>query len=145
MKEELKILKEKVEKLEENSILSVSNWWGLYNPGRAGTVITKDKKIYFYTFYSRSTPFLEENHLPLESISDGYALSDLDYDKIIQFIKQEIKNKSYEFRPVRDSGNRVFGFYKDEYFQYANCYDSNTGESLYHKVQELIKSFDIER
>ena len=84
MKEELKNLKEKVEKLEENSILSVSNWWGLYNPGRAGTVITKDKKIYFYTFYSRSTPFLEENHIPLESISDGYTLSDLDYDKIIQ-------------------------------------------------------------
>lgn len=70
---------------------------------------------------------------------------DQDYDKIIQFIEQEIKNKSYEFRPVRDSGNRVFGFYKDEHFQYPNCYDSNTGESLYHKLQKLIKSFDIER
>lgn len=145
MKKEVKNFREKIEKLEENSILGVSNWSGLYNPGRAGTVITKDKKIYFYTFYSRSTPFLEENHIPLESMSDGYTLSDLDYDKIMQFIEQEIKNKSYESRPVCDSGNRVFGFYKDEYFQYANSYDSNTSESLYYKVRKLIESFDIER
>lgn len=145
MREELKNFKEEVEKLEENSILSMSNWWGFYNPGEAGTIITKDKKIYFYTFYLRQTPILEQDHIPLESMSDGYTLSDQDYDKIIQFIEQEIKNKSYEFRQVHDSGNRVFGFYKDEHFQYPNCYDSNTGESLYHKLQKLIKSFDIER
>ena len=145
MREKANIFKEKVEKLQGNSVLSISNWWGLKNPGNAGIIITKDKRIYFYTLYLRQTPFLEQNHIPLESMSDGYTLSCQDYDKIALFIDQEIKNKSYEFRPVRDSGNRVFGFYKDEYFQYANCYDSNTGESLYHKVQELIKSFDIER
>ncbi len=145
MREKANFFKEKVEKLQENSILSISNWWGLKNPGNAGIIITKDKRIYFYTLYLRQTPFLEQNHIPLESMSDGYTLSCQDYDKIALFIDQEIKNKSYEFRPVHDSGNSVSGFYKDKYFRYENCYDSNTGESLYDKVQKLIKSFDIDR
>ena len=135
-------MQEKLKKLEENSILILSNWWGLGNSGESKTIITKDKKIYIYTSYYKKTTFLEKNNIPLESLYEMCKLTDNDYNIIIDFIKTEIFNKKYESHMIFDAGYSVSGIYEHKSFKYSNCYDINTKESLYEKTKKLIDSFD---
>lgn len=134
-------MKEKLQKLEENSILILSNWWGLGTPpGRTETIITKDKKVYVYTEYYRKELFLEKNNIPLESLHERCSLTENDYNKITSFIKNEILSKKYEPRRMRDAGYSVSGIYENTSFKYSNYYDINTEKSLYDKTMELIKN-----
>ena len=52
-------MQEKLNNLKNNSLLEVSQWWGLREAGKGGIIITQDKYLYSYTFYYRLTPFLE--------------------------------------------------------------------------------------
>lgn len=133
-------MQEELKNLEESSILILSNWWGLGNPGRSKTIITKEKKIYIYTLYSRKTLFLEKNNIPLESLYESCKLTDNDYNKIIDFIKTEILSKEYESHMILDAGYSVSGIYENNSFQYPNYYDINTKESLYNKTMKLVKN-----
>lgn len=135
-------MQEKLKKLEENSILVIESWWGLYNPGFGGTIITKDKKIYTYTFYYKKTPSLLENNVPLENISSGRKLTDEEYTKIINFIEKEIVNKNYSICDILDAGYKVTCNYKGKSFSYENCYDLNTNEFLFDKALKLLESIN---
>ena len=133
-------MQELVDKLKENSILGVEVKANLsISPGKSGTIITKDKKVYVYSLYYHMTPFMEKNNIPLEDITLIKELTDEEYDKIISFIKEEIVNKEYVCRPQRDSCDAVFGRNESKLFYYPNCYDVNTNESLYEKARKLIE------
>ncbi len=129
-----------VDKLKENSILGVEVKANLsISPGRSGTIITKDKKVYGYSLYVFMTPFIKKNNIPLENIYLIKELTDEEYDKILKFIDEEIVNKKYEWKPQRDSSSTVFGRSKSKIFYYPNCYDINTNENLYDKTKKLLE------
>ena len=85
------------------------------------------------------TPFMEKNNIPLEDITLIRKLTDEEYDKLISFIKEEIVNKEYVCRPLRDSSSSVFGSSENKLFYYPNCYDINTNENLYDKTKNIIE------
>ena len=133
-------MQELVDKLKENSILGVEVKANLsISPGKSGTIITKDKKVYGYSLYIFMTPFLEKNNIPLENIYLIKELTDDEYNKILKFIQEEIISKEYECRSQRDSYDAVFGRNESKLFYYPNCYDVNTNESLYEKARKLIE------
>ena len=109
------------------------------SPGKSGTIITKDKKVYGYSLYIFMTPFMEKNNVPLENIYLIKELTDDEYNKIQKFIEEEIVNKKYECKLQRDSSSIVFGRSKSKLFYYPNCYDINTNENLYDKTIKLIE------
>ena len=133
-------MQKKLDKLKENSILGVEVKANLsISPGISGTIITKDKKVYVYSLYYRMTLFMEKNNIPLEDITLIKELTDEEYDKLISFIKEEIFNKEYVCRPLRDSSSAVFGSSENKLFYYPNCYDINTKENLYDKTKKIIE------
>ncbi len=133
-------MQQKVDKLKENSILGIEAKANLsVCPGKSGTIITKDKKVYGYSLYSRMTSFMEKNNIPLEDIYLIKELTDEEYNKILKFTEEEIINKEYECKPQRDSSSIVFGKLESKLFYYPNCYDINTEESLYDKTRKLIE------
>ncbi len=133
-------MQKKLDKLKENSILGVEVKANLsISPGISGTIITKDKKVYVYSLYYRMTLFMEKNNIPLEDITLIKELTDEEYDKLISFIKEEIFNKEYVCRPLRDSSSAVFGSSENKFFYYPNCYDINTKENLYDKTRKIIE------
>ena len=95
-------MQEKLNNLKNNSLLEVSQWWGLREAGKGGIIITQDKYLYSYTFYYRLTPFLEKNNIPLEYISDGKLLTNEEYEKVINFIEKEIVGKTFTSQPIFD-------------------------------------------
>ena len=133
-------MQELVDKLKENSILGIEVKANLsISPGKSGTIITKDKKVYGYSLYVFMTPFLEKNNIPLENIYLIKELTDDEYDKIQKFIKKEIINKEYKSIPTRDGYSVVFGKLESKISYYPNCYDINTNENLYDKTIKLIE------
>ena len=133
-------MQELVDKLKENSILGIEVKANLsINPGKSGTIITKDKKVYGYSLYIFMTPFMEKNNIPLEKIYLIKELTDEEYNKIQKFIEEEIINKEYECRHQRDSYSVVFRKVESKLFYYPNCYDINTNENLYDKAIKLIE------
>ena len=133
-------MQEKLDKLKENSILGVEVKANLsISPGKSGTIITKDKKVYGYSLYVFMTPFLEKNNIPLENIYLIKELTSDEYDKILKFVQEEIINKEYECIPTRDGYSAVFGKLESRIFYYPNCYAINTKESLYDKTRKLIE------
>ena len=133
-------MQELVDKLKENSILGIEVKANLsISPGKSGTIITKDKKVYGYSLYVFMTPFLEKNNIPLENIYLIKELTDDEYDKIQKFIKKEIINKEYKSIPTRDGYSVVFGKLESKIFYYPNCYDININENLYDKTIKLIE------
>ena len=133
-------MQEKLDKLKEKSILGVEVKANLsISPGISGTIITKDKRVYVYSLYYHMTPFMEKNNIPLEDITLIRKLTDEEYDKLISFIKEEIVNKEYVCRPLRDSSSSVFGSSENKLFYYPNCYDINTNENLYDKTKNIIE------
>ena len=133
-------MQELVDKLKENSILGVEVKANLsISPGKSGTIITKDKKVYGYSLYIFMTPFMEKNNIPLENIYLIKELTSDEYDKIQKFIKEEIINKEYKCIPTRDGYSAVFGKLESKIFYYPNCYDINTNENLYDKTIKMIE------
>ena len=133
-------MQELVDKLKENSILGVEVKANLsISPGKSGTIITKDKKVYGYSLYVFMTQFMEKNNIPLENIYLIKELTDEEYDKILKFTQEEIINKEYKSIPTRDGYSVVFGKLKSRIFYYPNCYDINTNENLYDKTRKLIE------
>lgn len=133
-------MQEKLNNLKNNSLLEVSHWWGLRDAGKGGAIITQDKKIYYYTFYHRLTPFLEKNNLPQEYISEGRTLTNEEYEKVIKFIEEEIVGKSFEFQRIYDAGYNVRGIYKGKTFNIPNNIGYGEETGLYNKADNLIKS-----
>ena len=133
-------MQELVDKLKENSILGVEVKANLsISPGKSGTIITKDKKVYGYSLYVFMTQFMEKNNIPLENIYLIKELTDEEYDKILKFTQEEIINKEYKCIPTRDDYSAVFGKLESKIFYYPNCYDINTNENLYDKTRKLIE------
>ena len=133
-------MQELVDKLKENSILGVEVKANLsISPGKSGTIITKDKKVYGYSLYVFMTQFMEKNNIPLENIYLIKELTDEEYDKILKFTQEEIINKEYKCIPTRDGYSAVFGKLESKIFYYPNCYDINTNENLYDKTIKIIE------
>ena len=133
-------MQEKLNNLKNNSLLEVSHWWGLRDAGKGGAIITQDKKICYYTFYHRLTPFLEKNNLPHEYISEGRTLTNKEYEKVIKFIEEEIVGKSFESQRIYDAGYSVRGIYKGKTFNIPNNIGYGEETGLYNKADNLIKS-----
>ncbi len=132
-------MQELVEKLKENSILEILCVSLLRGTVKSGTIITKDKKMYKYSFHEKMTSLMKNNNIPLEEVSLIKELTDEEYDKILKFIEEEIINKKYESDIVHDTLSTVFCSYKDKTFSYHDCYDINTKERLYNKTAKLIE------
>ena len=133
-------MQELVDKLKENSILGIEVKANLsISPGKSGTIITKDKKVYGYSLYIFMTSFMKKNNIPLENIYLIKELTSEEYNKILKFIQEEIISKEYECRIQRDSSSIVFGKVESKLFYYPNCYDINTNENLYDKTIKLIE------
>lgn len=134
-------MQEKLNSLKEISILEISNWWGLHNPGSSGTIITQDKKIYHYTIYHHEKNILEENNIPLESISKGKNLTEEEYERVIKFIEDKIVDKTFTFKKVFDAGWNVRGHYNGQAFNIHN--DKGFGENekgLYDITKEFLNT-----
>lgn len=133
-------MQEKLNSLKETSILEISNWWGLHNPGTSGTIISKDKKIYHYTIYYRETNFLKENNIPLETISEGRTLTEEEYKSVINFIEENIIGKTFSSQRIFDAGWNVHCNYKNQVFNIHNNKGFNEEKGLYDITKEFLST-----
>ena len=138
-------MQEKLTSLRNDSLLEISNWWGHHNPGRSGTIISRDKKIYHYTIYYRETSFLTDNNIPLESLSKGHKLTEEEYQKIIKFIEDNIVGKKFESKRIFDAGWQVSGHYNGYSFNIPNCKGFGEEECLYDNTKKLLNTIKGEK
>ncbi len=133
-------MKEKLKKLQENSLLEVSNWWGLRNPGTSGTIITQDKMLYHYTIYYRESSFLTDNNIPLESLSKGRKITEEEYSKVIEFIENNIVGKNIEPHRIFDAGFYVRGHFNNKPFNIVNDKGYKENPGIYDITKEFINT-----
>ena len=133
-------MQEKLKDLQSNSLLEVSSWWGLHNPGKSGIIITQDKKIYYYNFYHIMTPFLEKNNIPLESITEVKTITEKEYEKVIKFIEEEIIGKTFTSKRIFDAGYTVKCNYKGQPYNIYNDIEYGDEKGLYNRAKELINT-----
>ncbi len=133
-------MQEKLNLLKETSILEISNWWGLHNPGTSGTIISQDKKIYHYNIYYRETNFLKENNIPLETISEGKKLTEEEYESVIKFIKENIVGKSFTSQRIYDAGWNVCSHHKGQVFNIHNNKGFGEEKGLYDLTKEFLST-----
>ena len=118
--------KEELEEIRNNMLIEVYSWGGLgITPGSSSTIITNDKKIYFY-----SREFILKNNENKEELSGGKELSDKSFNLIKTYIEENYINKNFEIINVRDSGCTVRG----PGFCIVNHFDE------YRKIKELINT-----
>lgn len=136
-------MKEKLEKLRKNTILEVSHSWGLgYPPGTMGTLITDDKKMYVYHMYYRLPKEFQEKNIPQESVVEQKQLNNIEYQKVIKFIEQEILNKNYEYNMIHDVTYHVRGIYNGTSYDVVNNIGAN---GLQKKADKLIAEIKGEK
>lgn len=118
--------KEKLEEIRNNMLIEVYSWgrFGL-TPGSDSTIITNDKKIYFY-----SKNFILKDNENKEELLGGKEISDESFDLIKTYIEENYINKNFETINVRDSGCTVRG----PGFCIINHFDE------YRKIKELINT-----
>lgn len=128
-KEEQKF-NDELEKIRENAIIELSNWWGLRSPGYAGTIITKNKEVYSYKNQSIITAELEfEND---SFITKKKELNIDEYNKVINFIENEIVD-------IECSDKRMFDAGFDVTINYNGTEKTvKNDEEIYKKAEQLI-------
>lgn len=91
----------KLKEIRENAILEEASWWGLRNAGNSGTIITKNKEVYSYQRYFMPKEIYPENE---NFISKNKELDINEYNKVIEFIENEIVNKDFSDKIIFDAG-----------------------------------------
>lgn len=91
----------KLKEIRENAILEEASWWGLRNAGNSGTIITKNKEVYSYQRYFMPKEIYPENE---NFISKNKELDINEYNKVIEFIENEIVNKDFSEKIIFDAG-----------------------------------------
>ena len=81
------------------------------------------------------------DNIPQEYISKGIALTNNQYNKIIEFIETEIVGKTFTSQPIFDASFNVSGNYNGESFHIHNNKGfGNDEEGLYDKTKKLIET-----
>ena len=102
-------MREKLDILRKDRFLELKSWAGLSDmPGTHGLIITNDKKIYYYQNYHH-VPSSLEGKFKLEDISFGGVISVDVYNKLANYINENIIGKKFENVCVRDAGCNVIG------------------------------------
>lgn len=105
-------MQEKLNQLRKDCLLEVEICNGLgSNPGIISTIITKGKELYTYNNYYRKSE---------EYISQGIKLKDNQYQKIINFINNNIIGKEIKSYKMRDSNIIIKGNYQNISFHISN-------------------------
>lgn len=134
--ENQKEFNEKLNEFRKNTILEVSQWWGLKNPGYTGTLITKDREIYIYQFYINIPQELEDKKVNF--ISKSKKLNDDEFNNVINFIKGEILNKDFKDEMIYDAGFNVSINYGGTKKTIKNNIGSENDLKIYDKAKRLI-------
>lgn len=129
-------MQEKLHTIEKEAILELSNKWNLHYPGIRKFIITKDQKFYSYYNYLFMSPFLRENNLPQEYLSEGQELTEEELLMIYSFIKKNIIKKEYQSQYTRDFSTNLRISYNEKEYVFVNC------DYLNKKVNNLIKKIE---
>lgn len=134
--ENQKEFNEKLNEFRKNTILEVSQQWGLKNPGYTGTLITKDREKYIYQFYINIPQELEDKKVNF--ISKSKKLNDDEFNNVIDFIKGEILNKDFKDEMIYDAGFNVSINYSGNKKTIKNNIGSENDLKIYDKAKRLI-------
>lgn len=133
-------MQEKLAEIRKNRLIEISCGWGLgLNPGLKSTIVTKDHRIYFYHKYFRLSKELKEKYnLKDESLSKEIIIDDIQFKKIIKFIKKELVNRIFTPNVIMDYSSTI-------YIDYPNCQEiiRNNMENIEHKFSQLLIELDI--
>ncbi len=136
-------MEKNIESIRKNAIIEIRSWGGLGpTPGCSSTIITNDKKLYYYHEYYRNSQILIDNNIPQVSLSEGILISDKDYAQVITFIEQEIVGKTFTSHHVFDASFTVRGTYKNNKYNIVNDIDYENKKGLYNKAQELFENIE---
>ena len=115
---------ETINEIRENMMLEVSSWGGLSRtPGSNSTIITNDKKIYFYRKH-----FDFETKENKEELTSGKEISDESFNLIKTYIEEHYINKTFEPVGIFDASFVI----KGPGFSVVNQFDE------YKKIKDLI-------
>ena len=122
---------EKLLELRNNLFLEITSSSGLaYTPGTSTTIITKDKKIYYYHKYYRIPEKLKDELIP-EDITEGKLITDELYNELDNYIKTIILNLDEPLKP-----HIIF----DASFS-VRCEDRciNNNTEIYRDISKILK------
>lgn len=136
-------MKEKLKKIEENSLIGISSSWGLgYPPGMIEEIITQDGKLYYYHNYLYLTALMKEKNISEELLVEVKELTKEEMIEVNNFIKKEIVGKSFDDVKVYDTTNTVSGYYDKQYF----CIENDISENgIQKKAEKLFKKIKGEK
>ena len=116
--------KETIEEIRNNMLIEISSWGGLgRTPGTISTIITNDKKIYYYRKY-----FLLKSRENKEELLGGSKISDESFNTIKTYIDEHYINKIFEPIRIFDASYTVRGP--------GFCVTNHLDE--YNRIKELI-------
>ena len=118
------------DKYVRNSLLAYTFFNGLYKPCRGGIVVTQDRELYDYTFYSKE----EDGQSFFKKVKD---ISDEEYKAIIKFINKEIKGKSFNYLFRTDGGNAIIVKHDDINIKNEN--DKKISSKVYELLEKMVE------
>ena len=127
-----------MEKINEKKIFEVMNSWGHDNPGLEAYIVTEKRELYYYEKHIEFTSNVVEKDstfIEREDIKLIRSLSEIEYQQILDFIKNNIVGKRFEDNIICDAGFTVTAEYNSEKYTIKN-----NVENLYKPAYELIKS-----
>ena len=134
--EDKNVFDENLEEIRKISIIEVSHWWGLRHAGYSGTIITETKELYLYQYYHNIPKELESKNANF--ILKKKELSIDEFDKVINFIENEIVNKEFCNQRIFDAGFDV----KVNYGETRKIIKNNRGTEdnwgIYDKAKHLM-------
>ena len=134
--ENQKEFNEKLDKIRNTAIIEVNHCWGLKSAGYSGVIITENREMYSYQYYHSIPKELEGKNVTF--ITKSKELNIDEYNKMIQFIENEIINKYFCDVSIHDAGFNVIVNYNGTRKIIKNNKGVNDNLMIYDKAKQLI-------
>ena len=122
--------------IRSNMLIEVSHWWGHTYTGYAGTIITNNKEVYIYQFYHREPKEIEGKGKFINKIKE---LSESEFDRVVEFVKNEIIPKEFMDKRIFDAGYSVAVNYNGINKKINNNKGFDDEPEIYDLADKLLK------
>ncbi len=124
---------EMVEELRKHACLELKRWWGNFNYGFEGTIVTEEKEIYQYEYNQPSSRTRKEDLNYLKKVGN---LSEEQWEKIKKYIKKQQRWKKIFRNSISlcDEGYDVSIYIEDQEITFKD------EEYIYNEIKEIIEN-----
>ena len=131
---------EELNEIRKDMMIELKEWWGSRFGGYGGTIVTQSKEVYIYQYYHRIPENMPEDFKKnCIYIRKAKNLSESEFEKICAFIENEIIDKQFEIKMVRDAGYDIEVNYNGVNKVIINNKSFGDDLEVYDMAEKLLK------